>query len=116
MKALRTLGWQGDDSAELGEGRGGLDQREVMLTIEHEADRQGVLRSRVKWINSMGGLAMSNRVEGDKLKAFSAGLRGKILGLEPGRRPAPASPARPAPPSYRGPPEPPPHTDADIPF
>jgi hypothetical protein len=90
MKALRNMGWQGDDVTELDGNGGHLDANEVQLVVDEE-EWEGKTRTKVKFVNSMGGLAMSSRVTGDKLKGFAAGLRGKILGLEPGRKPAPAA-------------------------
>lgn len=88
LKDLRTLGWQGADITELDNNGGGLDQREVQITVVHE-EYNGQIKAKVRWINSAGGVAMSQRVTGDKLAAFAAGLKGKILALEPGRRPQP---------------------------
>jgi hypothetical protein len=90
LKDLRAMGWQGDDITELDNNGGKLDARDVQIVVVHE-EYQGKTRAKVKWVNSAGGLAMTNRVTGDKLKGFAAGLRGKILGLEPGRKPAPAA-------------------------
>ncbi len=90
LKALRAMGWQGSDITELDNNGGGLDQREVQIVVEHE-EYQGRIQTKVKWVNSLGGMAMANRVTGDKLASFAAGLRGKIMGLEPGRRAAPAA-------------------------
>jgi hypothetical protein len=116
LKALRAMGWQGDDVYELDNGGGHLDEKEVQLVVDHE-EYQGRVHAKVRWVNSLGGLAMQKRVSGDQLRGFAAGMKAKILGLEPGRRPAQAAPpSRPAAPAYRGPPEPPPHGDCDIPF
>ena len=132
VKALRAMGWQGSDLSELADRGGALDANEVTLVVEHEqeTDEQGtgkideqgqpLMRARVRWVNSAGGVAMKNPLMGDDLKAFAATMRGKILALDPnsaakragsGAKPAP----RPAPQSQSQP-QGDPRPDPDIPF
>ena len=87
VKALRACGWQGDDPSELNDNGGGLDANEVTLVVEHETDQQGAWRPKIRWVNRAGGFGMKNQLAGSDAKAFGAGLRGKILALDPGRKP-----------------------------
>lgn len=131
VESLRHMGWEGCDLDQLD----GLDRNEVYLVIDEQPDLEGKMRARVRWVNSSGGLAMTNRLEGNDLRAFSAQMRSAILALDPSnaakhaaarkpsqaRKPAPSSarsdssrgPMSPEPPPDFGPP---PHDDSDIPF
>lgn len=132
IESMRHCGWEGVDLSDLA----GMDRNEVILVVEHEpeTDESGTplndengnprMRARVRWVNSQGGLAMANALEGNDLAAFAAQMRGRIAALDP--RQARAKPAaRPSsgqaqrPPTRAGTPdgrpEPPPIGD-DIPF
>lgn len=89
IKAMRACGWQGADLAVLE----GLDANEVVLVVEHE-EYNGKVQAKVKWVNSQGGLAMANALQGDELAAFAASMRGKILAADPGAARRQASPSR----------------------
>lgn len=110
LKALRTSGWRGDDLADLS-SVGGEGAPEVSLVIENE-EYKGKWSSKVKWVNSPGGLAMKNPITGDKAKAFAARMRGQVLAHN-----KTAGAAKPASPSRGGAlsPEPPPNLE-DPPF
>jgi hypothetical protein len=116
VKAMRSCGWQGADLADLS----GMDANEVVLVVEHET-YEGKTSAKVKWVNSAGGLAMSNSLQGAELSSFAAEMKGKILALDPASaKQRAASPVRsvsqPAP-QPSGPPEPPPISDEDgMPF
>jgi len=139
VKALRAMGWQGSDVSELDNHGGGLDANEVVLVVEHEQvvdedgtgtvddEGQPIMRARVRWVNSAGGVAMKNLLTGNELKGFGASMRERILALDPTsaakraaastqtRRPAsPSQARRTTSPVQR--PEPPPPDDSDIPF
>jgi len=75
FESLRLLGWQGDDLSELS----GIDANEVTIIVEHEEDRDGKPRPRVKWINGGGGLAVKQKLEGAAAKAFAQRMRGYAL-------------------------------------
>jgi hypothetical protein len=111
VKALQAMGWQGADIRELAQPTTKLDQ-EVVLVVEWD-EYNGKRSLKVKWVNSMGGLAMKEPLAGSDLDAFAAALRGKILALDPSsaakRAAAPRATAtsRPTPPAHR---------DEDIPF
>lgn len=118
VKALRACGWQGVDLSDLT----GIDTNEVNLVVEHET-YNGVTRARIKWVND-GTAGLLKNVLGDtERKAFAQRMRGAIAALgtpgpaKPAQQTRPATP-RPAAQRQGGvmPPEPPPHTDADIPF
>lgn len=123
VESMRACGWQGVDLTDLS----GMDANEVVLVVEHETDESGAIRPRVRWVNSQGGLAMSNALAGDDLAAFAATMRGRIAALDPRQarskptqRPAPAPRTTPATTQRRagtpdGRPEPPPISD-NIPF
>jgi hypothetical protein len=89
--SLRALGWQGDDLTDLT----GIDANEVYIVIEHEDDREGKRRARVKWINSGGGLAMKERLEGGAAQAFAQRMKGAALASRSKTQPRQAAP-RPA--------------------
>jgi|GEM_PF-1281403 len=122
IEALRHCGWEGDDLSNLQ----GLDAHEVDLVIEDE-EYNGSIAPKVQFVNRPGGLALSAPMGVEKTKAFAASMRDRIRAIDAskGVRKAAATPAtapKPAPrpaPQRAGPPEPPPHTDADsfdVPF
>lgn len=118
VKALRACGWQGVDLSDLS----GIDTNEVNLVVEHET-YNGVTRARIKWVND-GTAGLLKNVLGDaEKKAFAQRMRGAIAALGTPGPAKPAQQARPATPRPAAqrqggvmPPEPPPHTDADMPF
>lgn len=116
VKALRACGWQGCDLTELENNGGGLDAQEVQLVVELE-DYNGETRAKVRWVNTLGGLAMKDTLEGDSLKAFATQMKGKILALDPSSAKKVAANGR-APLRRATAPveEPPPPGDNDIPF
>jgi len=76
LKALRTLGWEGDDLSQLE----GIDRNEVYIKVEHEEDQEGNLRARVQWINSSaGGLQLKTRMDEGAAKAFAERMKGHVL-------------------------------------
>ena len=110
IESLRYCGWQGDDLLDLT----GLDTNEVELVVEDE-EYEGKINVRVQWINRVAALSLKVPLTGDKAKAFAAAMKGKIRALDAaGGKRTPSKPASSSAPA--GPPEPPPLTDADIPF
>lgn len=119
IESLRHCGWKGTDLEEIAAGKGDLNANVVSLTVEDEEypAGSGQWRTKVQWVNRRGGLAIKAPLAGDKLRAFSAQMKGKIAALDAakGTRPAAASkPANGGPPT--GQPEPPPITDDQLPF
>lgn len=106
LKALRTAGWQGDDLADLS-SIGGENAPEVSLVVENE-EYEGKWRSKIKWVNAAGGVAMASPLAAEKAAAFAARMRGAVLAHNKavGTRPASASK-----PTGDRRPEPPPNLD-----
>lgn len=77
VKALRTMGWQGDDLLHLI----GLDANEVVLVIENE-EYQGKTYAKVKWVNAIGGLALKTPMTPAKQQSFAAQMRQRIAALD----------------------------------
>jgi hypothetical protein len=110
IESLRAMGFEGDDLSNLV----GLDKNEVELVVEDE-EYEGKTYARVQWVNKPRGPGVKNQLEGQKLGAFAAQMKqafrahdasnGKRVGTKPAA--APAGDPRP---------EPPPLSDADIPF
>ena len=105
VESLRLLGWQGNDLDALD----GLGSTEVFAVIGHE-EYNGEWRARVKWINDMGGVALSHRFDAHQARSFAARMKGKVLSLG-GSTQRPTAPAGGA----SGPAVNPPSSD-DIPF
>lgn len=95
LKALRTCGWSTDSLANLA----GVTDNEVSVVVEHEKNDQGETIAKVRWVNSIGGIAMKNRMSAAEANAFAAQMMGVVLaqkqggpGLAKTRVPAPAPP------------------------
>lgn len=106
MKALRACGWQGDNINDLV----GLTSNTVELVIEKET-YEGKTRSKVKWVNPEGGGGLALKAPLDPVRAtrFAASMRGKIAAFDQtgGQKKSRTGAQSP---------EPPTHTDSDIPF
>lgn len=83
VEGMRACGWQGIDLSDLA----GLDTNEVQIVVKNEEypEGSGKWSTKVKWINSLGGLAMTAPIVGDDLRAFAAQMRGKIAALDPSK-------------------------------
>jgi hypothetical protein len=110
IESLRYLGWSNDDFTNM-EGLGSLEAEAV---LEEEVGQDGKARIRVRWINRARGPMFKDALDDNRLKAFSARMKGKAVAKrqeleskgvipKPGQRPA----------QQRGD-EPPPHSDADF--
>jgi hypothetical protein len=78
VKALRTMGWQGDDLSDLSSIRG----VEVSIVVEHE-DYEGKMRAKVRWINPPGsGAILKEQMSEDEAKSFAAKMKGRIRALD----------------------------------
>jgi hypothetical protein len=81
FKALRTAGWKGQDLSDLTDLEA-ADAPEVTLVIEHEADQQGNMRAKVRWVNGTGGLALKKALDPNKAKAFAARMKAQVLAFD----------------------------------
>jgi hypothetical protein len=91
IESLRLMGWEGDSLADLT----GIDRNDVFIVIEHEADQQGEIRAKVRWVNGGGGVQMKDRLDEGAAVAFAERMKGAVLaaksrvkGAAPGTRPA----------------------------
>lgn len=115
IESLRIAGWKGDDLSVFSEGFAFPDDApEVSLVVEDET-YEGKLYTKVQWVNRAGGAAVKTPLVGDKAKAFAAAMKEKFRAFDAanGKRTARPAPSKPAADKR---PEPPPLTDADIPF
>jgi ribosomal protein L12E/L44/L45/RPP1/RPP2 len=109
VKALRAAGWTGTELSDIT-----FDGRECVLVVEEEQyeDEAGVhSRTKVKYVNPAGGVAVKAPMDPDKAKAFAAQMKGKVLAIDqkigkPAAAPAPAAQRQPNPSP----------ADSDIPF
>ena len=114
IESLRHMGWQGDDLSDLSTV-GDRDAPDVLLVIEDELDdRDGTMRSRVRWVNRMGsGVAIKDKMDDAQARAFAARMKGAAVASR--QKSATQRPATNRSSAQRGH-EPPPHSDDDIPF
>jgi hypothetical protein len=73
IKALRTVGWSGDDIMDLS----GLDSNLVELDINEE-EYNGKVYDKVNWVNVIGGGLKVKPLSEDRRRAFAEGMKGKI--------------------------------------
>lgn len=109
IESLRYCGFEGDDLLTLE----GLDKNEVDLVVEDEL-YEGKTYARVQWVNKPRNLSVKTVLEGDKAKAFAAEMKARFRAFDAGSGKRTSAPKQAA----SGPktPEPPPLTDADMPF
>ncbi len=80
MKAIRAAGFVGDDLADLTSLCDG-SAPDVTLVIGPET-YNGKTTLKVKFINSMGGLALKDALQGEDLKAFARRMKGPIVAFD----------------------------------
>lgn len=80
IKALRQVGWTGDDLSDLSSIRMGAGGIEVELDVVQE-NYQGKDYLKVAWINPKGGRPGGAAMPEDRKKAFAAKMRGAVLKL-----------------------------------
>lgn len=116
IESLRIAGWKGDDLMDFEAGYTfPADAPEVDLVVEDE-EYEGKTYARVQWVNRVASLSVKTPLTGDKARAFAASMRDKFRAFDAAKGVrTPARPAAPVKPNGQ-PPEPPPLTDADIPF
>jgi hypothetical protein len=112
MKAIRTAGFQGDDLSDLSSLCG--ETPDVMLVIGPD-EYEGKVTRKVKFINSMGGLAVKDALQGDDLAAFARSMKGKIINCERSGGERQRRPAAKKAPNHSGE-EPSPFNEDPIPF
>jgi hypothetical protein len=81
VEALQIAGWSGDDLSELADVPANQAlQAEVSLTVEGEADLDGHMRPKVRWVNRPGGgrFKFKQELTGNDLKAFAAQMRNTV--------------------------------------
>lgn len=120
VESLRAMGWQGLDLDDVS----GLEANEVEVVVQGE-EYEGKWYPRISFINRIGG-ALGAKMTQEKARTFAAAMRSRIQALDAAKGTKAAAPKataiKPAPlpaPQRGGPPEPPPHTDADafdVPF
>lgn len=119
FRALRRLGWQGNDLSDLST----IGTKDVVIVVESE-EYEGKFRPKVKWINDPdgggGGLALKTPLDDARAKQFAAKMKGAVVAFDKKE----GTPKRPAPQAAKAKqsggvlsPEPPPHEEeSDIPF
>ena len=92
LKALRTCGWLGSDLSDLStiNPDNGAD---IEIVVEEE-EYEGKVRQKVKYINGGAGVGMKKPLDSAEAKAFAAKMKGAILALEGGSKPAPKPAAK----------------------
>lgn len=99
IKAMQTMGWQGDDLGEFANGElHGLGDNEVGIVVELETyEREGEVKSvpRVKWVNAGGGyLSTEQAMDRGAAASFAARMRGLVHSVK-AKSPPPAAKAAP---------------------
>lgn len=119
IEALRFMGFEGDDLSQLE----GLDRNEVDLVVEDEEytdSESGEVKTsaKVQWVNKPRALSVKTVLEGDGLKSFAAQMKAAFRQVDAsnGKRTSAPAAARKTPPAGPQGAEPPPLSDADIPF
>jgi hypothetical protein len=111
IEALRTCGFKGDDLM-------GLLSQELTseVTIVTEiSEWQGKYNARVRWINSSGGIKMSNPMNTNDLRQFAAQMKAKTAAIKEVEGKKADREAVTQPETSHEPPPPPP-SDDDCPF
>ena len=93
LESLEHCGWDGVGFSvdSLATVRG-----EASIVIEHEEDQNGEPRARVKWVNSIGGLALKEELDAASVIALEQRLKGKLLARKQSRPVQPKPAAKPA--------------------
>jgi hypothetical protein len=75
FKALDSAGWGGESLRDLS----GIGSCECAIVVEHEADREGLNRARIRWVNRIGGLSVKDQMSGSEVDDLDRQLRGDML-------------------------------------
>lgn len=95
IESLRHCGWQGDDFSDLST----VGTQDVEIVVDDERDdRDGTMRTRVRWVNSLGssGPAVKNVMDEASRKAFAARMRGVVVAANGGNVSKPVPPKAPS--------------------
>ena len=83
VESLRYMGWTGNDLSEFEQGKpapSGFGE-EVEIVVEQET-YNGVTRSRVRWVNRVGGPTVKTALTGAQAVSFAARMKAKIAALD----------------------------------
>jgi hypothetical protein len=80
IDSLRACGWTGDNIAQLD----GISANEVSLVVVHEADQNGDMQVRVKWVNraGSGAIQLKSRMDQGQALQFAQRMRGNVLAFD----------------------------------
>lgn len=89
IESLKHLGWSTNDLENLA----GIDQAEVLLTVEHERVKKddvetGEVRARAVWINAFNSVGIAKPLEENKKKALAGRMKGLAMQIGSGAPPA----------------------------
>jgi len=82
IESLRYLGWSGTDLLAFRSGLPSECVNEVEIVVEDEADQDGKLRRKVRWINGSGGVAIKETLDDGQARVFAAKMRAKVAALQ----------------------------------
>jgi hypothetical protein len=129
IKALRAMGWKGNDLSELLDFKKAIptpEECELVIEPEPQTDSQqnpifeedGVtqkVRARVRWVNPVGKVGIKTALTPDKAAAFAARMKGKLLSFDQ-QNGAPKNNGAPGTPPPRQSPPAPAKDPGDVPF
>jgi hypothetical protein len=76
LESLRYCGWEGCDVSDLS----GVERNVVQVVLKHDT-YQGQTKCKVSFVNRLGGPLMKTKLEGAKLAAFAAKIKGKAMSI-----------------------------------
>lgn len=104
LEQLRTGGFTGNDITDLRSLHPDANPPEVELVIEHEV-YGGKTRPKVKFVNSLGGMAISKPLDDGRARSFAARMKGEMAKFDASRGTSSTRPpAARQPPGFGGPP------------
>ena len=77
IEAMRNAGWLGDDLRDLS-SIGREDGPDVVLVIRDEANLDGVMQSRVKYVNRVAGSAIKQPMTEAERNDFARRMKGRV--------------------------------------
>ena len=78
IQALRYCGWEGHDFTRI--TNDDIRKNLVQLVIDEE-EYEGKLRTKVQWVNRLGGMAVKNRMSDEQRAAFAKRMKGAALSV-----------------------------------
>lgn len=93
VKALRAMGWQGDDLADLST----VGTKDCNILTDEE-EYKGKYKVKVKYVNELGGrgVALGEKLTPEQARAFAAKMRGLVIAAGGGKASPPATRPSPA--------------------